>query len=148
MSRGFVKEDDQEEIPFVPPRADLPEGVANYVTQFGMDALQIEREKLINERENLDTTNEKDYRISANHINARLQLLAERIGTAKLIEPDVQLSDEIRFGATVTLKIKATNKIQQFQMRNPIKHFFIFFYLSIKVMVIVAGGHGGTRKVN
>jgi transcription elongation factor GreB len=32
MSRGFVKEDDQEETPIVPPRADLPEGVVNYVT--------------------------------------------------------------------------------------------------------------------
>ena len=32
MSRGFVKEDDQEEIPIVPPRANLPEGVPNYVT--------------------------------------------------------------------------------------------------------------------
>ena len=37
MSRGFVKEDDQEEIPIVPPRADLPDGVTNYVTQVGLD---------------------------------------------------------------------------------------------------------------
>ena len=116
MSRGFVKEDDQEEIPLVPPRADLPEGVTNYVTQFGLDALQVEREALINERESLDATNEKDYRISVNHINAKLQLLAERIGTAKLIEPDDLSQEEVRFGATVTLKIKATNKIQKFQI--------------------------------
>ncbi|MGV3636407.1 MAG: transcription elongation factor GreA, partial [Flavobacteriales bacterium] len=27
MSRGFVREDDQEEAPFIPPRAPLPEGV-------------------------------------------------------------------------------------------------------------------------
>jgi transcription elongation factor GreB len=39
MSRGFVKEDDQEETPIVPPRADLPEGVVNYVTQGGMGEL-------------------------------------------------------------------------------------------------------------
>lgn len=26
MSRGFVKEDDQEEIPMVPPRADFSKG--------------------------------------------------------------------------------------------------------------------------
>ena len=153
MSRGFVKEDDQEEIPFVPPRADLPDGVANYVTQFGMDALQIEREKLINERENLDTTNEKDYRISANHINARLQLLAERIGTAKLIEPDVQLSDEIRFGATVTLKIKATNKIQQFQIvgvdEADIKKNKIAFTAPIaKILIHKKAGDEAVLKLN
>jgi len=47
MSRGFVKEDDQEEIPLVPPRANLPEGVTNYVTQSGMDALLVEKENLI-----------------------------------------------------------------------------------------------------
>ena len=85
MSRGFVKEDDQEEIPFVPPRADLPEGATNYVTAFGMEALLNEREALINERENLDSTNEKDHRITTNFLNARLQLLLEINGTAKLI---------------------------------------------------------------
>ena len=31
MSRGFVKEDDQEEIPIVPQRAYLPEGLTNLV---------------------------------------------------------------------------------------------------------------------
>jgi hypothetical protein len=48
MSRGFVKEDDQEEIPIVPPRADLPEGVANYVTQVGMNELLTEKHMLVN----------------------------------------------------------------------------------------------------
>ena len=33
MSRGFVKEDDQEEVPIVPQRAYLPEGVPNFVTR-------------------------------------------------------------------------------------------------------------------
>ncbi|AEM70634.1 hypothetical protein Murru_1594 [Allomuricauda ruestringensis DSM 13258] len=31
-------------------------------------------------------------------------------------------------------------------MMNPIIQFFKFIYLSIKVLVIVAGGHGGTRN--
>jgi transcription elongation factor GreB len=44
MSRGFVKEDDQEETPIV-PRADLPEGVVNYVTQGGMDELLNEKQE-------------------------------------------------------------------------------------------------------
>ena len=37
MSRGFVKESDQEEFPMIPPRADLPLGMVNYVTEFGYD---------------------------------------------------------------------------------------------------------------
>lgn len=110
MSRGFVKEDDQEEIPFVPPRADLPEGVTNYVTQVGMNALLDEQEALINERDNLDITNENERRIASNHINAKLQLLNQRISTAKIIDLKEQPQNEIRFGATVTLKIGATDK--------------------------------------
>ena len=39
---------DQEEIPMVPPRADLPEGVTNYVTQVGMNELLAEKQMLVN----------------------------------------------------------------------------------------------------
>jgi transcription elongation factor GreB len=49
MSRGFVKEDDQEETPIVPPRAET-EGVVNYVTQGGMDELLNEKQELISEK--------------------------------------------------------------------------------------------------
>ena len=31
---------------------------------------------------------------------------------------------------------------------NPIIQFFKFIYLSIKVLIVVAGGHGGTRRIN
>jgi len=31
-------------------------------------------------------------------------------------------------------------------MGNPVIQFFVFIYLSIKIMLIVAGGHGGTRQ--
>lgn len=58
MSRGFVKEDDQEEIPIVLPRADLPEGVTNYVTQIGMDELLTEKKMLTKNRDNLEIANE------------------------------------------------------------------------------------------
>ncbi|WP_159023573.1 hypothetical protein [Formosa sp. L2A11] len=33
----------------------------------------------------------------------------------------------------------------RFRMMNPILQFFKFIILSIKIMVIVAGGHGGTK---
>ena len=42
---------------------------------------------------------------------------------------------------------KRISPIQRFKMMNPIIQLFKFFILSIKVMVIVAGGHGGTRKI-
>lgn len=33
-------------------------------------------------------------------------------------------------------------------MMNPIVQFFKFIYLSIKVLLVVAGGHGGTRSAS
>jgi transcription elongation factor GreB len=116
MSRGFVKEDDQEEIPMVPPRAHLPEGVPNYVTQAGMDELLAERQALMNEKENLDNSSENERRIAVNHITAKLQLLNNRIAEARIIDLKEQPLDEIRFGATITLKTEGTNEIQIFQI--------------------------------
>lgn len=116
MSRGFVKEDDQEDIPIVPPRADLPDGVTNYVTQVGIDELLNEKQELINERENLDISNENEMRITLNHINAKMQLLNTRISTAKIIDLSKQSQDEIRFGALVTLKIGNEIKLQNYQI--------------------------------
>lgn len=39
------------------------------------------------------------------------------------------------------------SKYKRFVMMNPIIQFFRFLYLSIKVLLIVAGGHGGTRQL-
>ncbi len=116
MSRGFVKEDDQEEVPMVPPRADLPAGVTNYVTPKGMEALTDEKGLLIEEREALDTANENERRIALNHINAKLQLLNTRILSAKVVNLNNQPKDEVRFGAFVTLKIGTANKTQKYQI--------------------------------
>lgn len=116
MSRGFVKEDDQEEVPMVPPRADLPAGVTNYVTPKGMEALKDEKGRMIEEREALDTANENERRIALNHINAKLQLLNIRILSAKVVDLNDQPKDEVRFGAVVTLKIGAAQKLQKYQI--------------------------------
>jgi transcription elongation factor GreB len=116
MSRGFVKEDDQEEVPLVPPRADLPAGTENFVTQNGMDALLEEKEDLLRQQESLDLSHEKEYRISFNHINAKLQLLNERITSAKIIDQKKLPDDEIHFGVTVTFKNIETNINQTFQL--------------------------------
>ncbi|MGV8993797.1 MAG: GreA/GreB family elongation factor [Flavobacterium sp.] len=116
MSRGFVREDDQEELPIVPPRADLPDGQINYVTQAGLDQLIEERELLTLERENLDKTNEADYRIGVNYINAKLLLLNGRISSAHLIKLENQHPDEVRFGAIVTLTINGGKQKQKFQI--------------------------------
>ena len=116
MSRGFVKEDDQEEVPLVPPRADLPTGTENFVTQNGMDSLLKEKEDLLREQENLDASQEKEYRISSNHINAKVQLLNDRINSAKIIDSTKLPQDEIHIGAKVTFKNIENNATQTFQL--------------------------------
>jgi transcription elongation factor GreB len=116
MSRGFVKEDDQEEIPIVPGRAYLPEGVTNFVTPSGMDKLLAEKQMLISERDTLNISNENEKRITVNYINPKLQQLNERIETARIVNPEEQPKDEIRFSARVTIKTEGTGEIQRFQI--------------------------------
>jgi transcription elongation factor GreB len=116
MSRGFVKEDDQEEVPIVPQRAYLPEGVTNFVTPFGMNQLLAEKQILVTEKDNLNNANENEKRIAFNYINAKLQLLNNRIVEAKIVNLNEQQQNEIRFGAIITLKIEASKNIQTFQI--------------------------------
>ena len=116
MSRGFVKEEDQEEIPMVPPRADLPIGAVNYVTKVGYNNLVEERNAFLFEKESSQHDNEKERRIASNLINAKLQLLNERIASAKIVDLNEQPQNEVRFGATVTVAIDTTETSQQFQI--------------------------------
>ena len=116
MSRGFVKEDDQEELPIVPPRAYLPEGVTNFVTPEGMNQLLAEKQLLTDEKNNLNNASENEKRIALNYINAKLQLLNNRIAEAKIVNPGEQPQNVIRFGATISLKSEASENIQTFQI--------------------------------
>ncbi len=116
MSRGFVKEDDQEEIPIVPPRAHLPEGAVNYVTPNGMAELLAERADLTNSRDSQEANNENEKRIAINHTNALLQLLDNRIATATVVKISEQPLEEVRFGALVTVKIGNETVLKQYQI--------------------------------
>jgi transcription elongation factor GreB len=116
MSRGFVKEDDQEEVPLVPHRAYLPEGVTNFVTPAGMNQLLAEKQMLEDERNNLSNTSENEKRIELNYINAKLQLLNNRIAEARIVNLSDQPQNEVRFGAAVTLRTEAQKNTQTFQI--------------------------------
>lgn len=96
MSRGFIKEGDQEEIPMVPPRAYLPKGMPNYVTQEGLKALNKEREDLENERVAVGG----DY-IMSNFIDAKMKLLINRINTAVEVDLSKANKEVVSFGAYV-----------------------------------------------
>ena len=96
MSRGFIKEGDQEEIPMVPPRAYLPEGVPNYVTKEGLDALKEELKNLEAER-----IKAGDNYIMVNFLDATIKLLVERINSAVEVDLSKVSKDTVSFGAWV-----------------------------------------------
>ncbi len=103
MSRGFVKDGDIEEVPAVEQRAWIPEGVVNYVTPEGFALLNDERKDLIAQRDGA-SGNETDLRVTRNYLNAKLQLLEERIASA--VVPQIGSSPEtVGFGAYVTVRI-------------------------------------------
>ena len=116
MSRGFVKEEDQEETPLVPPRADLPSGSTNFVTEVGMEELRAEKQALLDEKSKINAATEQEKRIASNFITAKIKLLEERIATAKIVSLDDQPKHEIRFGATVKLKIAKSSKLMTYQL--------------------------------
>ncbi|OAV42938.1 GreA/GreB family elongation factor [Lewinella sp. 4G2] len=116
MSRGFVKESDQEELPLIPARAPLPAGVTNYVTPTGLRALRAEREELEAEKAALPTTNEDEHRRATTVIDGKLALLNQRITGARPVDLRKQPEGEVRFGATVHITFLKNSAQQQFQI--------------------------------
>ena len=100
----------------VPQRAYLPEGMTNFVTPSGMNQLLDEKQRLANEKDNLNSARENENRIELNYINAKLQLLNNRIAEAKIVNLNEQPQNEIRFGATITLKTETSENTQTFQI--------------------------------
>jgi transcription elongation factor GreB len=112
MSRAFVKEDDAGEPPIIPPRAALPPGTPNYVTPQGLEKLRAELAELEAERSQVESNreNEADRTRQLTVINGKLSALTSRLASAKVVEPLNQPADEVRFGATVTLRTRSGGK--------------------------------------
>ena len=96
MSRGFVKEGDQEEVPMILPRAFLPSGVTNYVTPEGLRLLQDEMESLKEEW----TAAGSNY-VTKNYLDAKMRLLSERISSAVVVDTTKANPDVVSFGMYV-----------------------------------------------
>ncbi|HET8859613.1 GreA/GreB family elongation factor [Marivirga sp.] len=115
MSRAFVKEDDQEEAPFIPARSPLPEGETNYVTPAGKQALLDEKAALEKDKSEVKSVEkEQDRRRNMATINGKLKLLEQRINSARILDPQDQPKDTVRFGAIV--KFKMNGRAQSFQI--------------------------------
>ncbi|WP_124979422.1 GreA/GreB family elongation factor [Nonlabens xiamenensis] len=114
MSRGFVKEGDQEEPVIIPQRAVLPDQVINYVTPQGYQALKEELDQLEHDFSHIVETNETERRRVQTLISGKIQLLKERLASARPIDLQEQPQGEVRFGARVSLYNAAIKSKQVF----------------------------------
>lgn len=112
MSRGFVKEDDSQAPPIIPPRAALPPNTPNYVTPRGLEQLREELATLEAARAQAEANrdNDTDRTRQLGLLNGQLSQLNARIASARVVDPRQQPAEEVRFGATVTLRPVAGSK--------------------------------------
>ena len=103
MSRAFVKEGAPEVPVVVPPRAPLPAGVPNYVTPTGLAALRAEKAALERARADLDAEH-PDASREREMLTGKLKGLIERIARSQVVDPAQVDREDVRFGATVTLR--------------------------------------------
>lgn len=116
MSRAFVKEDDAGEPPIIPPRPALPPGTPNYVTPIGLAQLRAELTALEAERARTEANREDEANRTRQLtiLNSQLNALNSRIATAKVVDPSNQPNNEVRFGATVTLRPRSGGQERRF----------------------------------
>ncbi len=116
MSRAFINEDQQVDTPFVPPRADLPKGVTNYVTPEGFEALLKEKEELSERLRELNAGEEHGKMTAIKVIHIKLEMLEKRIITSNIVEYEEQDKSEVRFGSKVLLQIGRSKKTRNLQI--------------------------------
>lgn len=106
MSRAFVKNDAVDDRILVPPRPPLPPGAVNYVTPRGVGLLRDELAGLEAERARAQCSGndeaERTRRLAS--LAQRIAEVSARIASAKIVDPLNQPRDEVRFGATVTVR--------------------------------------------
>ncbi|MFD2933222.1 GreA/GreB family elongation factor [Spirosoma flavum] len=106
MSRAFLKNESADDPVVIPARAPLPPGIANYVTPQGLLLLRTELDELEIEHAQAQTNEYDDSertRLLA-LLNGRIAALNQRIATAKVVDIHGHPQDEVRFGATISLR--------------------------------------------
>lgn len=127
MSKAFVKEENEAE-----EELDLPEGPRfsgkNYITPKGAKAVEkeletlrlVERPKIVETvswaASNGDRSENGDYiygKKKLREIDRRIRFLTKRMETFHVIDPSTQKSDQVLFGATVTVEDEKGTKTYQ-----------------------------------
>jgi transcription elongation factor GreB len=120
VSKAFTKEEDEGAAVIVPARAPLPAGVPNYVTARGMGRLREELVRLEEERGRVEGEQRGDHGESGDGarrlavLHGRIGALAARIGSAVVLDAPADAPDEVRFGATVTVRAVGEDDARRF----------------------------------
>lgn len=112
MSRAFLKSDVIDDPVVIPARAPLPPGTPNYVTPRGLAQLKTELLELEADRTRAqaDASDESERTRQLTILNGRIANLNSRLASAKVVELPDPVPDEVRFGATVTLRPRSGKK--------------------------------------
>lgn len=107
MSSAFLKNETADGPVVIPARAPLPPNTPNYVTPRGLNLLRAELTELEAAHARIQTTgvpDDPERTRQLAELNGRIGALNARIASARLVEPQQQPTDDVRFGATITLQ--------------------------------------------
>ncbi len=125
MSKAFVKESENEEEDDF-EESPLPAGTKNYITPKGFEKLRVELKDLLTVQRpelvktvswaasNGDRSENADYiygKRRLREIDRRIRFLTKRTEAAEIVDPLMQKSDRVLFGATVTVLNEEEKKV-------------------------------------
>ncbi len=104
MSRAFVKEPDGDQVDDAIPERPQSEH-PNYITRAGLEALQQHLQALYREKQSLQKDDEDlAVRNRIQRIDRDLRYYQQRLDRAIPVDVGARKGEEIRFGATVTVR--------------------------------------------
>src|SRR4029434_8393756 len=119
MNKAFINEDSQTDLEEELPEISVPTGQKNYMTPQGFARLQEELQDLLYKKRpeltaivswaagNGDRSENGDYiygKKRLREIDKRIRFLTKRLESAEVIDPASVKSDQVFFGATVTVQ--------------------------------------------
>lgn len=106
MSKAFLREDElREDSPPLPAYPAVHPGQKNFVTAAGANRLQAELAGLTGKRAALSAKpRDPDLRREMQLLDHRIRHLQKALRTAEVIPPELEATDTVRFGATVTVR--------------------------------------------
>ncbi|MSR66863.1 MAG: transcription elongation factor GreB [Pedosphaera sp.] len=107
MSKAFTREsDDAPDLPLLRPPSSLPHGAKNYITPGGVRQLRESLNHLLQtERPSVAAmTDLAEQKRQLQILNQQIVQFEQSLGTAEIVPPPAKPWEQVRFGATVTVR--------------------------------------------